>query len=99
MAIYTDGIHLVSDESLDELHEFADKIGLKRHWFEGLRKGHPHYDLMRSKKQLATDEGAITVSSKEIVKICKKMAERNFGRNPSFKDEETNKNNNQDENS
>lgn len=75
MAIYTDGIHMVSNESLNELHAFAEKIGLKRHWFEGLRKGHPHYDLMKSKKQLAIDNGAIVVNSKEIVKICRKLYE------------------------
>jgi len=30
--VYTDGIHLVAD-SLEELHEFAHKIGLKREWY------------------------------------------------------------------
>ena len=37
--------HLMSDVSLEELHVFATRIGIKRHWFEGVRKSHPHYDL------------------------------------------------------
>jgi hypothetical protein len=84
MAIYTDGTHMVSDENLEELHSFAVEIGLKRHWFEGLRKGHPHYDLMKSKKELAIENGAILVSPKKIVKICKKLY-RNFSQKKSFK--------------
>ena len=42
--LYTDQTHLVAD-SLPELHEYAENIGLRRHYFEGIRKGHPHYDL------------------------------------------------------
>ena len=38
--LWTDGVHLVSDTSLDELHEFAARIGLKREWYQ---KG--HYDM------------------------------------------------------
>jgi hypothetical protein len=43
--IITDGIHVTSTESLDELHQWAKDNGIKRHWFHGYRKGHPHYDL------------------------------------------------------
>lgn len=43
--IYTDTTHLISSESIEELHEFAEQIGLNRCYFEGVRKGHPHYDL------------------------------------------------------
>ena len=44
MAVYTDGTHLIAD-SLDELHAFAAKIGLKRYWFQDAKKLHPHYDI------------------------------------------------------
>ena len=84
MAIYTDGTHMVSDENLEELHSFAVEIGLKRHWFEGTRKNHPHYDLTGKNKQLAIDSGAILVSSKEIVKICNKLY-GNFSNKKPFK--------------
>ena len=39
---YTDGVHLVAD-SLDELHAFADRLYMRRSWFQ--RGRHPHYDL------------------------------------------------------
>lgn len=38
--IFTDGTHLVSDTSEEELHAFAQHIGLKRKWYQ---KG--HYDM------------------------------------------------------
>lgn len=41
--IYTDRTHLVAD-TLQELHEFAEKAGLKRKWFQG-HGDHPHYDI------------------------------------------------------
>lgn len=63
--VYTDRTHLVAD-SLEELHAFARLIGLKRCWFQNHRR-HPHYDLMRGRKQAAVDAGAQVVSSKEIV--------------------------------
>jgi len=42
--IITDGTHLVSTESEEELHKFAESIGPKRHWYQDL-KNHGHYDL------------------------------------------------------
>jgi hypothetical protein len=52
--IYTDGTHLVAD-TLPELHKFAKEIGLNRCYFEGVKKGHPHYDLKNWKKQMLWD--------------------------------------------
>jgi hypothetical protein len=83
--IYTDKVHLVAD-SLDELHSFAVSIGLKRHFFEGVKKGHPHYDLLHKSRKPIYDEqgkkmidksiesGALIVNSKKIVEISHKMA-------------------------
>lgn len=68
--VYTDGIHLIAD-SLDELHEFALKIGLKREWFQDHPK-HPHYDLFGSKRYLALEYEIKVVSSKELIKILTK---------------------------
>jgi len=66
--VYTDKVHLVAD-SLEELHNFAISIGLKRHFFEGVKKGHPHYDLTNKIiLDKALSAGASIVSSKEIVK-------------------------------
>jgi len=70
--VYTDNIHLVAD-SLSELHGFAEKIGLKRHYYHGVRKGHPHYDVLGKKKQLAIANGAIVITSKELLLISKRL--------------------------
>ncbi len=58
--------HLVSDTSLDELHEFAESLGLRREWFQ--QKSIPHYDLTGHVYDLAVARGAIVVSSREIVR-------------------------------
>lgn len=69
---YTDGTHLVAD-TLEELHEFARRIGLKREWFQG-HSDHPHYDtIASSKKQLAIKFGAVIKRPREILLISKLM--------------------------
>lgn len=59
--------HLVSDESFEELHDFAQRIGLRRRWFQD--KGNvPHYDLTTDRmKRLARSQGAVRVSPRDIV--------------------------------
>ena len=52
--------HLFAD-SIDELHEFARAIGLKREWFQ---KGFPHYDLTTAMRKKAVSAGAQEVSRK-----------------------------------
>lgn len=45
MTILTDGTHLVSDTSLQELHTFAmEKLHFHMEWFQD-KPGRPHYDL------------------------------------------------------
>lgn len=57
----------MSDVSLEELHAFAAKIGLKRHWFQA-HPVHPHYDMTtQRKRKLAFSMGAKRVSSRELV--------------------------------
>lgn len=57
--IYTDGVHLVTDEDLYKLHIFAAGIGFRCSWFQNGGR-FPHYDLttIRKMKQ-AIDSGAI----------------------------------------
>lgn len=57
--------HMVSD-SIEELHIFAIKIGLKREWFQD-KFNRPHYDLLKSKKELAIKLGAKEVTRKELL--------------------------------
>lgn len=54
--------HLVSDTSLRELHSFADWIGVPRRAFQG-----DHYDIPEEARPVAIEEGAIVVTSREIV--------------------------------
>lgn len=58
--------HLVSDASLEELHQFAEGLGLRREWFQS--KSIPHYDLTGAEYELALQRGALLVSSREIVR-------------------------------
>ena len=73
--IYTDGVHLTAD-TVEELHRFAELIGLNRCWFHN--SNHLHYDLMKSEEmrsvmlEAALSNGAQRVSPKMIVKKAPK---------------------------
>lgn len=60
--------HMASAD-IDALHEMAAKIGIARKWFQNIPE-HPHYDICKSKKQLAISFGAIEVSDKELIRRC-----------------------------
>jgi hypothetical protein len=55
--------HLVSDRSYEELHVFADALGLRRGSFQG-----DHYDIPAELRERAIELGAETVSSAELVR-------------------------------
>lgn len=52
---YRQACHLMAD-SEQELHTFAQRLGLRRAWFQP--RSHPHYDLTPSKRRRATVLGA-----------------------------------------
>lgn len=54
--------HLLSDESIEELHEFAEALGLKREWFQD--GSAPHYDVSQSKRRQALEIGAVSLPIK-----------------------------------
>jgi predicted metal-dependent HD superfamily phosphohydrolase len=54
--------HLVSDESYQELHEFAGRLGIPPRSFQG-----DHYDVPSDYRQQAIALGATAVSSRELV--------------------------------
>ncbi|WP_063774807.1 DUF4031 domain-containing protein [Kitasatospora azatica] len=54
--------HLVSDESYQELHAFAERLGVPPRGFE-----RDHYDLPESRYRDALAAGAVPVGSKELV--------------------------------
>jgi hypothetical protein len=55
--------HMVSDVSLDELHEFAGARGIPRRAFQG-----DHYDVPEQHRQEMVDAGAVEVASRELVR-------------------------------
>lgn len=61
--------HLVSDTSAEELHAFADEIGLRREWSqERPSASQHHYDMPSFRRSMAVRAGAVEVSSKELVR-------------------------------
>lgn len=68
--VFTDGIHLMSD-NLDELHEFAKRIGLQTRWFQSNPR-HPHYDLIsKIMVQRALEKGAIKTTTRDMLEKVK----------------------------
>ena len=57
--------HMVSDSSLEELHNFAERLGLHREKFQEHGRL-PHYDLRPVVREKAMSLGAEAVSSKEL---------------------------------
>lgn len=54
--------HLVSDRSVDELHAFAERLGIPRRAFQG-----DHYDVTDELRDCAIAEGARAVTSREVI--------------------------------
>lgn len=81
MAVYVDSenirwrgrvwCHLVAD-SLDELHWFAARLGLKRQWFQS-QSFYPHYDLTLPVRQKALKMGAKDADRRTIIGCAKQM--------------------------
>lgn len=72
--IFTDGVHMISDTSVEELHEFAKVMELNRCWFHNPREGRPrpHYDLIRKGALgAAIEKGAAGVSPLDLVRILR----------------------------
>lgn len=63
--------HLVSDESLDELHEFAEANDIPRRGFHG-----DHYDIPAEYRQALIDAGATVVDSRELIRRLKAVGLR-----------------------
>jgi hypothetical protein len=58
--------HMLADSD-DELHAMADRLGLKREWYQG-----DHYDISQVRKARAIRFGAIEISSREIARLRKR---------------------------
>lgn len=81
MAVYVDNpifpfrgkmyCHMATDRDIEELHRFANRLGMKFSWFQN-HPQHPHYDLSPNKRELAIRLGAIEISTLELIHICYK---------------------------
>ncbi len=66
------GAHLIAD-SVDELHNFARRIGLLREWYQP--GSFPHYDLTPRKHQRALREGAQLLDRRAFVGVMRRVRE------------------------
>ncbi len=71
--------HLVSDESYEELHEFAQSLGKRRLGFQG-----DHYDIDRLDQQRAVRLGAELVEARDLVRRLVAAGLRRRGHKPSW---------------
>ena len=81
MAVYVDSeeirwrhrlwCHMAAD-SLDELHSFARRLGLKRSWFQD-QASYPHYDLTVEIRERALRLGALEADRPMIIDRCKAL--------------------------
>jgi hypothetical protein len=67
--------HLIAD-TLDELHEFAARVGMKRAWFQDAASA-PHYDLVASRRKRAVTLGAIELDRRAFVMKCRELRKPN----------------------
>lgn len=66
--------HMVAD-TLDELHDMAQRIGLQRRWFQTSNNGTPHYDVCQSKRALAIKLGAKEIDRRQMVQFVRRYRE------------------------
>ena len=56
------------DDDLAELHAFAERIGLRRAWFQDKPWPRAHYDVTDSKRRQAITAGAVPVTWREAAR-------------------------------
>ncbi len=59
--------HMFTDTNIDELHAFAERIGMRRERFQDKRI--PHYDLTPAHRRLALACGAVEVDLRQAVEL------------------------------
>jgi hypothetical protein len=63
--------HMIAD-TLDELHTMANRLGLRRSWFQA-KASFPHYDVSLSVRTKAVKAGALEVDRREFVEIMNRV--------------------------
>ena len=77
----TSWAHLVSDESFEELHAFAQRLGKRRLGFQG-----DHYDIDRVDRERALSLGAEPVDSRDLVRRIRSAGLRRRDAKPSWRE-------------
>lgn len=81
MAVYVDDAAIVwkgkprfhlSADSVDELHGFAQAVGINRCWYHAGAR-HPHYDITETQRATAISNGAIAVSQRELMQVARRI--------------------------
>ncbi len=68
--------HLITDSpDLEELHRFAERLGLKRAYFQGADPKRPHYDVTAPKRAKALRLGAQEIGYRETPEILRRRRE------------------------
>lgn len=68
--------HLFAD-TVEELHVFAKKIGLRRSWFQEPPKASwCHYDVTAAKRREALDNGAVPIKYRDLPKKLREIGIR-----------------------
>lgn len=63
--------HLFAD-SVGELHAFADRLGLRREWFQ--QGSIPHYDVSQTMRRAALETGATHLPmGSGWLKVCRRI--------------------------
>lgn len=72
----TPSCHMFTDSvELEELHAMAQRIGMKRAWFQP-HSVCDHYDLTASRREAALALGAVSVTHREASRIWKERRAR-----------------------
>ncbi len=61
--------HMTAD-TREELHAFAERIGLRRNWFQDHPARRWHYDLTEPRRIAAIANGACEVTNREYYEQC-----------------------------
>ncbi|MBB4517391.1 DUF4031 domain-containing protein [Paraburkholderia fungorum] len=89
MAVYVDDAAIVwkgkprfhlSADSVDELHGFAQAVGINRCWYHSGAR-HPHYDITEPQRATAIENGAIAVSQRELMQVARRISRKSFSGN------------------
>lgn len=73
--------HLTADDR-DELHAFAERLGLQRSWFQDKGDGYWHYDVTDAKRAEAIRLGAVPIDIRDMGAFISGRRRREAGKPP-----------------